>query len=101
MFGFVYNGLPDLRASIRRFDASRRGKGFLLLLALKMEARTVVGRREKSLLGDPGSELLLGRDKREIIDSAKKKTIENGPIERSIGLSRFIAPVPKPTRHSI
>ena len=33
------------------------------ILAIEMEACTVVGRGEKSLLSDPGSELLLTREK--------------------------------------
>ena len=59
-------------------DASRRGKTWLVnlddssmqadegrrswkLLAIKMKARTAVGRWQKSLLSDPGSELCLRR----------------------------------------
>ena len=33
------------------------------IFAIKTKVRTVVGRGEKSLLGDPGSELHLGREK--------------------------------------
>ena len=48
------------RRSSKRVDDGRKGQS---LLAIKMKARTVVGRREKSLLGDPGSESCLGREK--------------------------------------
>ena len=39
------------------------GRNSWSLLAIKMKARTVVRRREHSLLGDPGFELGLGREK--------------------------------------
>ena len=39
------------------------GKKGWSLLAIKMRARTVVGRRDKSQLRDTGSELRLGREK--------------------------------------
>ena len=43
------------------FDASRRGKKVLIIiLETRMKTRTVVGRGEKGMLSDPGSELLLG-----------------------------------------
>ena len=35
----------------------------MIILAIKMTAHAAVGRGEKSLLGDPGSELRLGREK--------------------------------------
>ena len=35
-------------------------------LAIKMKARAVVGRGEKSLHSDPGSELRLGREKEKV-----------------------------------
>ena len=34
--------------------------------AMETKARTVVGRGEKSLFSDPGSELRIGREKKEI-----------------------------------
>ena len=40
-----------------RVDEGRKG---WILLAIKMKARTVVGRGEEGPLCDPGSELLLG-----------------------------------------
>ena len=42
-----------------RVDDGRKGCS---LLAIKKKARTVVGRGEKGLLGDPGSALGLGRE---------------------------------------
>ena len=42
-----------------RVDGGRKGWS---LLATKMKPRTVMGRGEKSLLSDPGSELRLGRE---------------------------------------
>ena len=41
-----------------RVDEGRKGWS---LLAITMETPTVAGKREKSLLSDPGSELRLGR----------------------------------------
>ena len=51
-------------------DERRKG---LSLLAKKMKARNVVRRGEKSLLGDPGLELRLGRGERE---RKRAKTID-------------------------
>ena len=43
-----------------RVDEGRKGWS---LLAIPMKARTLVGRGEKGLLSDPGSELRLGTEK--------------------------------------
>ena len=48
------------RRNSMRVDEGRKGWS---LLAIKMKARTIVGRGEKSLLGGPGSELHLEREK--------------------------------------
>ena len=40
-----------------RVDEGRRGWS---LVAIKMKPRSVVGKGEKSMLGDPGSELRVG-----------------------------------------
>ena len=42
-----------------RVDEGRKGE----FLVIKTKAHTVVGRGEKSLLSDPGSQLRLGREK--------------------------------------
>ena len=52
-----------------QFDASRRGKKINAVciypssLVIQMKARTEVGRGDKSLRSDPGSESRLGREK--------------------------------------
>ena len=43
-----------------RVDKERKSS---TVLSIRMKARIVVGRGEKSLICDPGSELLLGREK--------------------------------------
>ena len=48
-----------MRNSVR-IDEGRTGWS---LIAIKIKARTVVGRGKESLLGDPGSESHLGREK--------------------------------------
>ena len=54
--------------------ATRRGKKVLeFFLAIKMKARTVVGRGEKSPLFDPGSELQLMEGERQTCEDNKSE----------------------------
>ena len=48
------------------------GRNSWNLPAITLKARTAVGRGEKSLLSDPGSELRLGREKARIIEGTSK-----------------------------
>ena len=45
------------------YPALHREESAENILAIKTKARTVEGREDKSLLGDPGSKLLLEREK--------------------------------------
>ena len=45
---------------LKRVGAAHERRKFRILLAIKMKARTVVGREDEGPLCDPGSELLLG-----------------------------------------
>ena len=70
-----------------RVNEGRKGCS---LPAIKMKARTVVGRGEKSLLGDPGPELRLGGEKEKeksakLIDGMNKR---KGKVSRLIFYSR-------------
>ena len=59
-----------LRTRTMRRESTREESAGLFL-AKKMKARAVVGREEKSVLSDPGSELRLGREE-------KKKKVPRG-----------------------
>ena len=56
-----------------RIDEGRKGWN---LPSIKMKAGTVVGRGEKSLIGDPGPELRLGREK----GKEEKPTVRFGAV---------------------
>ena len=59
-FEFICQNLTSKESTAE--SALRRGQAGAFV-AIKMEACTVVGRGEKSLLGGPGSEVRLGREK--------------------------------------
>ena len=61
--------MPASTNSWMRVDEGRTSWS---LPAIKLKARTVVGEREKSLLGDPGSEFRLGKEEKEKCDDNRR-----------------------------